>query len=194
MTEASIEIYLSELRAQCLMTYVGTQQLELALQNGLQNMQAGFGTAPVFANCHSILTHASNISRLLWPIPGKRNDPHRESRAERGAKLRELLGVGDDHPLRNRALRDHLEHFDERLDDWDRTSEHGNYLQDNVARWGAIPGLAEGDYMRWYDPTTHEVRFRGEAWSIVDLVESVRRLLATIERVSEERQQPRTAR
>ena len=34
----------------------------------------------------------------------------------RGAHLRQLLDVEEDHPLVSRELRNHLEHFDERLD------------------------------------------------------------------------------
>jgi hypothetical protein len=91
--------------------------------------------AEVFRSIHSLLTYASNVSRLFWPAP-----PHRkrdESRASyrercardpklmRGRDLRDALGLPEHgHTLRSRQMRDHLEHFDERLDDWQRTSQH----------------------------------------------------------------------
>src|SRR2546428_224252 len=53
-----------------------------------------------------LLTAAANISKLLWGSHPRRAD------------LRALLGVEDDSPLRVRKLRNDLEHFDERLDEW----------------------------------------------------------------------------
>src|SRR5581483_2573832 len=67
----------------------------------------------VFRQLHYLLLHTSNVSKILWPgAPG-------ESRAaQRGAELRKLMALPDEHPLAQRTLRNHLEHYDERLDAW----------------------------------------------------------------------------
>lgn len=57
------------------------------------------------------LSHASAVSRFLWPPRSKR-----KLHAARAEKLRRGLGVETDSPLNDRSLRDTLEHFDERLD------------------------------------------------------------------------------
>ena len=54
------------------------------------------------------LQMAANVSRLFWP----------PKNAGRGARLRALTGLPESHGLSDRTLRNHIEHLDERLDDW----------------------------------------------------------------------------
>lgn len=70
----------------------------------------------------ALLNHLQNIvlqgaalSRYFWPV--------RPGHEARGEHLREALGITDVSPLKNRDLRNALEHFDERLD---------RYLQANI--------------------------------------------------------------
>jgi len=66
------------------------------------------------------------IAQLIWPKtkngqmgPGE-TKPERDQRMKfaegRGAAIREALSVPEDSPIRSRALRNSIEHFDERLD------------------------------------------------------------------------------
>lgn len=55
---------------------------------------------------------AANVSRVFWS-PRK---------PERSARLRQLAHLSDNHPMSNRTLRNHVEHIDERLDDWTEQS------------------------------------------------------------------------
>jgi hypothetical protein len=66
----------------------------------------------VFDHIRLGLQMAANVSRLFWP---PRN-------ADRGAYLRAITGIADDHGLSDRTLRNHIEHIDERLDEWTETS------------------------------------------------------------------------
>ncbi|WP_338509132.1 hypothetical protein [Pseudomonas poae] len=77
--------------------------------------------------------------------------------------------VDPEHVLKNRTLRDHLEHFDERIDHWMQTSERRNYVQDYIGAKGGIQGMEESDMMRQYDPDNGNFTFRGETHSLVDL-------------------------
>lgn len=54
------------------------------------------------------LQAAANVSRIFWP-------PRRSSR---GQQLRTLVGLPASHGMADRRLRNHIEHMDERLDDW----------------------------------------------------------------------------
>ncbi len=72
---------------------------------------------------HALLTHAANISKILWPPRPKnrRGAPHpytNEQREERAMVMRGDLGVPDDSALRLREVRDDLEHLDERIERW----------------------------------------------------------------------------
>jgi hypothetical protein len=65
----------------------------------------------------TFLTFAGNVSKLLWPVK-KAN--------KRGADLRRELGV-DGLALECRELRNHLEHFDERIDVWLESGRGQNF-------------------------------------------------------------------
>jgi hypothetical protein len=82
------------------------------------------GASRIFKELHSFLTHASNVSKLFWPEVSKdvpRDKQKREKRQriiDRGEHLKPLFDMQPDNALANRKLRNHLEHFDERLDDF----------------------------------------------------------------------------
>jgi hypothetical protein len=67
----------------------------------------------VVAHAHEALSHAAAVSRFFWP-PAKPGT----LRAHRAAKLRKSFKLDDASPLANRDLRNALEHFDERLDEY----------------------------------------------------------------------------
>lgn len=144
-----------------------------------------FFHSEVFRQTHSFLTHASNISRLFWPPqPKKRRDEtpeafvqRQEFTASRGALLLALFGLDDSSSLKSRVLRDHLEHYDERLDHWSNTSERRNLASDTIGPPNAIVGLDPSDTMRWFDPTTNAFRFRGEEYELQPLATAVDQLL-----------------
>lgn len=173
MDEHAQSVYLGEVERQCAFALGALGHLNRVLQL----LQSGdlrepgahqFAQSEVFRSIHSFLTHASNVSRLLWP-PGSSR-----VREERGEILRRALNIADgDHPLKSRRLRDHLEHFDERLDDWQRSSSRRNFVQDNIGPWGLIAGIDEGDVMRWYDQVAKRVIFRGESFDLQALATAI---------------------
>ena len=66
----------------------------------------------ILDNLQNMLTHAASLSRYFWPSRPGKNNIH-EKRAE---TLRERFGLDKNSPLKNRKLRNQLEHFDENLD------------------------------------------------------------------------------
>ena len=72
------------------------EELQVAVLNNLQN----------------IFVHAAAISRYAWPSRVGKQNLH----ANRGQELKQLLDLSDASPLRDRNLRNKLEHFDENLD------------------------------------------------------------------------------
>lgn len=76
--------------------------------------------AAVKAGLHS----AASASRLVWPPRNKK----------RGEQMRLLVGVPADHGLRDRRLRDHIEHLDERLDVWTAQSPRSFTSVDSLLR------------------------------------------------------------
>lgn len=195
-------VYLREVSKQCDFALQAAMHVNGALEvlrsdelrgSGQINKNAIHGE--VFRNLHSLLTHASNISRLLWPPRplrkrGETDEQYKARQAStsaRGQKLRELLKIrSNDHPLKSRTLRDHLEHFDERLDNWATTSEHRNILQDYIGPPGGIVGLEASDRMREFDPASTNVTFCGETYNVQALVTAIEELTATAKQKVEE--------
>lgn len=156
------EQYLRELLLQADYALVSVQQANAVLEAGPQPL--------FFRELHAFLSHAAAISRLLWP-PRDRGRP-----AGRAEHLRQVLGIGDGHALERRNLRDHLEHFDERLDTWAQETSHGAVIDMNVGPVALIvggPAVGAGDFIRNFDPQTKIFTFRGDAFNVQQLVDAV---------------------
>lgn len=180
-------IFLRELRTQALMSINAVNALR-AISRKIQAVDRADSAAKEimhaehFRTIHSFLTHLSNTSRLIWPPSFFKKDcycgkPKAEGRTcghclarDRAATIQQALEVvGVEHALKDRSLRDHLEHFDERLDAWQSTSERRNYVQDYIGPKGGILGLDESDMMRQFDPGSGDFTFRGESFSLIEL-------------------------
>lgn len=90
---------------------------------------------------HEALAHAASLSRYFWPSgagPRMRRSLKdlKEARAE---TLRVAFRVTNASPLKDRSLRDALEHFDERLDRYLLSSDAGQYIP--LPRVGDSRGL-----------------------------------------------------
>ncbi len=93
---------------------------------------------------HEALGHAASLSRFFWPSgAGPRARPAlRDLKDARARKLRQAFGSEDHSPLKDRSLRDALEHFDERIDLYLLTSDAGTYMP--VPRIGDSTELPNG--------------------------------------------------
>lgn len=164
MDEFIENIYVRELLAQC--------EYAVDAVRRMNEILTGPGSpSEFFREAGDFLQHSSGISRLLWP-PGSTNRVKKKRAKQRGAHLRRMLKVDDGHVLRNRALRDHFEHLDERLDDWAETSPNKNIVDNMIGPRRAIGGdaIKDQDIIRMFDPTTKLIVFRGERFDIQALV------------------------
>jgi hypothetical protein len=64
----------------------------------------------ITSSVHEALGHSAALSRFFWP------SRDRGVAKARALRLRQAFNLDDNSPLKNRRLRDALEHFDERLD------------------------------------------------------------------------------
>jgi hypothetical protein len=123
---------------------------------------------------HSLLNELQNIvlqggalSRYFWPS--------RKESAARGEQLRLGLGVADDSPLKSRSLRNALEHFDERLDDYLKRGIVGTILPEYVGR---SPQNEEVPFhlFRGYFLDKGEFTLLGETYEMQPLVDEITRV------------------
>lgn len=98
--------------------------LAAAQENSPENPgDALYGTR-FLAELQNIIVHAGALSRYLWAA-------HQDHRW-RGAELRGALQIADENPLRNRDLRNAVEHFDEKLDDYLADGIFGHILPEYI--------------------------------------------------------------
>lgn len=120
----------------------------------------------VWYSIQQFLVSAANISKLLWPSHDSR------------AKLRASLSVdgNKDHVLRLRKLRNHFEHFDERLEKWARLSKGHNFIDSNIGPHN-MGDLGENeDRFRNFDPTDFSVSFWGEVYRLQPMIDAIENL------------------
>ena len=119
----------------------------------------------IWSAVQSILIASANVSKILWPS--------REQFAPRGAMLRALLDIDDSNALSDRTLRNHFEHYDERIDDW-ISSTHSSVYVDQII--GPPPGFLRQfpqNAQRGYDPSTQTVTFRGESLNLASMLRAL---------------------
>jgi len=158
-------LFYSQIRDQCDYVRRATEELEPAL--------AAQDTDRVWYCLQNLLSAAANISKALWGV-----NPEIEKARE---PLRASLGITDDSPLRSRELRNHFDHFDERLDEWDKKSTTRIYMDRNILPSGMnlIGGIGTGkhDELRRYFPDTAIATFFGDAYELVPIVQAAVDLL-----------------
>ena len=123
----------------------------------------------VFTNIHAILSAAAAISRLLF------SDRNPEA-AQRSRALRDALGIQEDSILRARGMRNHFEHFDERLDKWLPRTADGSVI-DMVASTERVDDTGPRYTLRMFNISTFEITFADETLALRPLVEAIRSLL-----------------
>lgn len=120
----------------------------------------------VFLNLQSAIRHAAAVSRVFWPAKTQRKFQDRSH--NRGEALRQALKIPNTHPAQARTLRDHLDHFEERLDDWAENSPHRNIVNNLIGPRESIGGnaITDTDILNHYDPELKCYIFRGQKYDI----------------------------
>lgn len=126
-------------------------------------------SSELFQQLESFLNSTAKVSLLLWPSGGDKG---------RGEHLRKCLGVADDNRLATRSARNHLQHFDERLDKWAATTKNGNYIDQNTGSLRAYRRDDGEPVLRHYDPAVSVFTFHSEDFNIAELASEVQKVAA----------------
>ena len=81
----------------------------------------------------------------------------------RGKQLRELLGVDDDNLLSDRTIRNHFEHYEERIEDWFDNNDSAVYMDSRIDPFESTSLSLPEVYHRSYNPITHTLYFRNDS-------------------------------
>ena len=153
-----LDVFKREVWQQCSFALRATEALNTAL--------AAPDAQATFAALQSLLISVANLSKLLW---GARKGKEAERKI-----LRDALGVPDDSPLRSRALRNHFEHFDERLEEWIERDPNRIFVDMNVGPRTMIGGLDRSQsFLRNFDNTRATATFWDEEYPLQPVVDAV---------------------
>jgi hypothetical protein len=156
-----LRMFQRQVRFQCLAIITGWQDFNKAMAT--EDMTS------TWIAIQATLNASANISKALWGQSGRLAEPRKE--------LRESLQVDDSSPLKEVAMRNNFEHYDQRLDQWWKNSEAHNHLDMSMFAEGAIVGIADQDMFRVLDPTTGDIVFWGQRFNLPTLAQEAIRLL-----------------
>ncbi|MDF1644267.1 MAG: hypothetical protein P1U80_08785 [Pseudomonadales bacterium] len=122
----------------------------------------------IWCSLQSILIASGNVSKILWPS--------RQRSKERGENLRSLLGIENGNMLEERKLRNHFEHYDERIGDWCKTNQSAVYIDSKIEPFETGVSGIEQFAHREYNPLTKVFMFRGEKFDIGGLLVELEKL------------------
>ena len=161
-----------EIERQCQFAMIALQDIDEASANSDGKL--------FWYSIQNLLVAIGRISRLLWPPD--------ENASERGAELRASLGVGEDSPLKSRTHVEYFENFDERLENWQQTSEHHRFFDSYTEPLDILAETAGGDRFRGYDAENNAILFHDEPYHLGPISSAVDDLSEKAER---EMQKPR---
>jgi hypothetical protein len=143
--------------------------LAFAASHQAESFEWQEGARAAIDGVQEIVLQAAALSRFFWP-PG-RASMHRD----RGTQLRSAFGLTDSSPLRNRDLRNQLEHLDEHLDRFSSSFSAGVVFPTWLGAMPVESGVPTVRFRAYYtDVGVLEVM--GRRYHIVPLLEEVRRI------------------
>jgi hypothetical protein len=130
-----------------------------------------------FREGEHFLHHAAAISFLLWPTNSTKQAK------TRATHLKTQLGIDDAvNILSNRDLRNHITHFDERLDTWAKSSLGHAVVDQNIGDMQrAISGVPTTAFLRNYNPQTLEYTFLNQSFNLQNILTAMNELSQSIQ-------------
>ncbi len=168
MNIALLRIFQRQVALQCRFILAAAQEINAGLQQR--------SVEQVFYAIQNLLNAGANVSKALWGQGGKL--------ANERKLLRDSIGIGEDSPLREVAMRNNFEHFDERIDRWWKQSTHHNSIDLMIGPGSAIVGVADIDRFRAFDPMTAKMNFWGQDFNIQGIVDEVQKILPRLQEES----------
>jgi len=126
----------------------------------------------------NVVFSGAGLSRYFWPA--RTHELH----VRRAERLRSSLDVTDSSPLKNRDLRNLIEHFDERLDLYLRDGIAGHVFPAYIGNRPEKPDIPVHLFRAYYtEVAVFEVL--GQRFEIKPLLEEIARLQSALNRCSE---------
>jgi hypothetical protein len=161
-----LDVFAGEVRSQARNIIWAAQDADSALKSSRPG-----STDEVWRHLQTILVSAANLSKMFWGSRGKFETERKP--------LRDRFEVKPDSPLRDTALRNDFEHFDERLVNHFALGKPQIFIGRNIGSHSAVQvgNHPVSDRFQNYDPQTGEVTFWEHSVSLSEIVEEAQRIL-----------------
>jgi hypothetical protein len=161
-----------EIERQCQFAMIALQDMDEASANSDGKL--------FWYSVQGLLVAVESISRLLWP-------PNPDA-SERGAALRENLGVGEDSPLKSRDFVERFLRYEESLEKWHESSEHRRFFDSYTEPLDVLAETPPEDRFRGYQLEENALLFHSETYELAPISQALEELQRKAE---EEMQKPR---
>lgn len=180
------DLFIDELKTQiefALFSIEGVNRFLTALDTGFPKETELF-----WYNAQNLIVYSGNISKILWGIYKKGEayqNINRLRRAER-KELRNKLNVNEQSVLKNRFLRNALEHIDEKLEEFTENDQFIVLNKNigpvrNMIQYGdEIYDISKEKNLRHYDQNTKIFYFYGEHVNLEKLYKDIKALKSSI--------------
>ena len=172
MEQSLLRVFQRQIKLQCEFIQIS----EGKLYEALKSRQSSECIKLVFLEIQNILTATANISKCLWGS-GKRKDKISLRRVE----LQKSLVIDKNSSLYDVEMRNHFDHFDDRIDTWWKNSECHNSADLLIGSSDMIRGIAPNDEFRGFDPNTGELRFNGKKFNLYKVLKEVGRIYPIVQ-------------
>lgn len=138
-----------------------------------------YRTESVFYSVHAQLNASANIAKAFWGSGG-RSSENREP-------LRRSVDVADDSPFRLVTMRNHYEHFDERLEGWFDSGVR-SFIDCNIMASGdfqQLQVLGQKAFLRNLDPDTYLLTFWGQEFDLLSIYKEACRIIPILEKATD---------
>jgi hypothetical protein len=126
----------------------------------------------VLNSVQNIVVQGAALSRYFWPV--------RQEYVKRGEILRQAFEVTEESPLKPRDLRNAIEHFDEKLDDYLRNGIVGMIFPHYVGQFLEKGGIPSHFFRAYYtDKAVFEIL--GKEFAIEPMVKEIARIHKLLE-------------
>jgi hypothetical protein len=172
------KLFLDQIYSQCEFWDIAAKQTDVALNTinlARENPTIQPDVIGVFAAIQASLTAAANISKALWGMGGKKNEERKP--------LRVRLEIPEDSPLRPATMRDHFDHFDERLQRWySANTQPRSFMDLSIVSPGSIsaPNLTQNDKFRVLEPFSLTLTFWGDEVPLRQINSAIKKLLPKV--------------
>ncbi|HEY8965294.1 MAG TPA: hypothetical protein VIM58_02550 [Candidatus Methylacidiphilales bacterium] len=146
-------------------------RIEKTLQKFDREQNEGL-LSPLLNEAQNIALQAAGTSRFFWPA-GKKYK-------QRGEFLRKVFEIEEESALKNRQLRNAMEHFDEYLDDYLANVVCGIFLPSYVGRTLVDDGIPSHVFRAFYIDTA-ELKILGCSLPLMPLVNELQKIYRLIE-------------